>query len=68
MVDEDGDVFDSEGRRFYGPAVKASIIMILFDYVWFRTGYDHTLRTRIALHCRYCYDLVSNYLLALKAR
>jgi hypothetical protein len=68
MVDEDGDVFDSQGRRFHGPALKANNIMRLLDYMWFRTECDHTLRTRLALHCRDCFDLVSKYLLALKAR
>ena len=68
MVDEDGDVFDSQGRRFYGPALKTNNIMRLLDYTWFRTECDHTLRTRLALHCRDCFDLVSKYLLALKAR
>ena len=68
MVDEDGDVFDSQGRRFYGPALKANNIMRLLDYTWFRTECDHTLRTQLALHCRDCFDLVSKYLLALKAR
>ena len=38
------------------------------DYSWFRTECDHTLRTRLALHCRDSFDLVSKYLLALKAR
>ena len=68
MVDEDGDVFDSQGRRFHGPALKASNIMRLLDYAWFRTECDNTLRTRLALHCRDCFDLVSKCLLALKAR
>ena len=68
MVYEDGDVFDSQGRRFHGPALKANNIMRLLDYAWFRTECDHTLRTRLDLHCRDCFDLVSKYLLALKAR
>jgi hypothetical protein len=42
--------------------------MRLLDYAWFRTECDHTLRTRLALHCRDCFDLVSKYLLALKTR
>jgi len=68
MVDEDGDVFDSQGRRFHWPALKANNIMRLLDYTWFRRECDHTLRTRLDLHCRDCFDLVSKYLLALKAR
>ena len=42
--------------------------MRLLDYAWFRTECDHTLRTRLAHNCRDCFDLVSKYLLALKAR
>jgi hypothetical protein len=37
MVDEDGDVFDLQGRQFHGPALKTNNIMRLLDYVWFRT-------------------------------
>jgi hypothetical protein len=66
MVDEDGDVFDSQGRRFHGPALKANNIMRLLDYAWFRTECDHTLRTRLDLHCRDCFDLVSKYLVSSK--
>ena len=65
-TDEGQDVFDSQGRRFYGPALKASNVMRL--HAWFRAECDHTLRTRLPLHCRDCFDLVSKYLLALKAR
>ncbi len=67
-ADEGRDVFDSQGRRFYGPALKANNVMRLLDHAWFRAECDHTLRTRLALHCRDCFDLVSKYLLALKAR
>jgi hypothetical protein len=42
--------------------------MRLLDYVWFRIECDHTLRTRLALHCRDLFDLVSKYLLVLKAK
>ena len=67
-ADEDRDVFDSQGRRFYGPALKANNVMRLLKHTWFRAECDRTLRTRLALHCRDCFDLVSKYLLALKAR
>ena len=67
-ADEGRDVFDSQGRRFYGPALQANNVMRLLDHAWFRAECDHTLRTRLALHCRDCFDLVSKYLLALKAR
>ena len=44
--------------------------MRLLDFACFRTEGGHTLRTRLALHCRDCFDtrskLVSKYLLALK--
>ena len=61
-------IFDSQGRRFYGPALQANNVMRLLDHAWFRAECDHALRTRLALHCRDCFDLVSKYLLALKAR
>jgi len=61
-------IFDSQGRRFYGPALQANNVMRLLEHAWFRAECDHTLRTRLALHCRDCFDLVSKYLLALKAR
>jgi hypothetical protein len=67
-TDEGRDVFDSQGRRFYAPALKASNVMWLLKHAWFRAECDHTLRTRLPLHCRDCFDLVSKYLLALKAR
>ena len=67
-ADEGRDVFDSQGRRFYGPGLKANNVMRLLEHAWFRAECDHTLRTRLALHCRDCFDLVSKYLLALKAR
>ena len=67
-TDEGRDVFDSQGRRFYAPALKASNVMWLLKHAWFRAECDHTLRTRLSLHCRDCFDLVSKYLLALKAR
>jgi hypothetical protein len=51
---------------FHGPALKANNIMRLLDFACFRTEGGHTLRTRLALHCRDRFDLVSKYLLALK--
>ena len=51
-ADEGRDVFDSQGRRFYGPALKANNVMRLLKHTWFRAECDHTLRTRLALHCR----------------
>jgi hypothetical protein len=52
---------------FHGPALKANNIMRLLDFACFRTECGHTLRTRLALHCRDCFDLImSKYLLALK--
>jgi len=56
----------THARRFHGPALKANNIMRLLDFACFRTQCGHTLRTRLALHCRDCFDLVSKYLLALK--
>ena len=53
---------------FHGPALKANNITRLLDFACFQTECGHTLRTRLALHCRDCFDLVSKYLLALKAR
>jgi len=58
----------THARRFHGPALEANNIMRLLDFACFRTEGGHTLRTRLALHCRDCFDLVSKYLLALKAR
>jgi len=52
-------------RACAGP-FKANTIMRLLDFACFRTECGHTLRTRLALHCRDCFDLVSKYLLALK--
>ena len=56
----------THARRFHGPALKASNIMRLLDFVCFWTKCGHTLGTRLTLHCRDCFDLVSKYLLALK--
>ena len=53
-------------RRFHGPALKVNNIMRLLDFLCFRTKCGHTLRTRLTLHCRDCFDLVSKYLLDLK--
>ena len=46
-TDEGRDVFDSQGRRFYAPALKASNVMWLLKHAWFRAECDHTLRTRL---------------------
>ena len=64
----DPDAFDSQGRRFHRPALEATNIMRLLDFAWFRAECDHALRTRLDRHSRDCFDLVSKYLLALKAR
>ena len=64
----DRDAFDSQGRRFHRPALEATNIMRLLDFAWFRAECDHALRTRLDRHSRDCFDLVSKYLLALKAR
>ena len=48
-VNEGRDVFDSQGLRLYGPALKASNVMWLLDHAWFRAECDHTLRTRLSL-------------------
>ena len=50
------------------PALEATNIMRLLDFAWFRAECDHALRTRLDRHSRDCFDLVSKYLLALKAR
>ena len=42
-------------------------IMLVLDHAWLRTECDNMLRTRLALHCRDGFDVVSKYLLALKA-
>merc|ERR1712167_110122 len=58
----------ARGRPFHRPALEATNIMRLLDFAWFRAQCDHMLRTRLDLYCRDCFDLVSKYLLALKAR
>jgi hypothetical protein len=40
--------------------------MRLLDFTCFRTEGGHTLRTRLTLNCRDCFDLVSKYLLSFK--
>jgi len=62
------DVFDSQGRRFHGPALEGTNILRLVDLAWFREECDDTLRARLGHHDRDAFDLVSKYVLALKAR
>ena len=62
------DVFDSQGRRFHGPALEGTNILRLVDLAWFREECDYTLRARLGHHDRDAFDLVSKYVLALKAR
>ena len=47
-ADEGRDVFDSQGRRFYGPALQANNVMLSRPW-WFRAECDYALRTRLAL-------------------
>ena len=62
------DVFDSQGRRFHGPALEGTNILRLVDLAWFREECNDTLRARLGYHDRDAFDLVSKYVLALKAR
>ena len=62
------DIFDEHGRRFYRPALKANNLVALVDHAWFRKECAQTLMTRLGLHCRDAFDLVSKYILALKVR
>ena len=62
------DVFDSQGRRFHGPALEGTNILRLVDLAWFREECECTLRARLGHHDRDAFDLVSKYVLALKAR
>ena len=62
------DVFDSQGRRFHGPALEGTNILRLVELAWFREECDYTLRARLGHHDRDAFDLVSKYVLALKAR
>ena len=62
------DVFDSQGRRFHGPALEGTNILRLVDLAWFREECNDTLRARLGHHDRDAFDLVSKYVLALKAR
>ena len=62
------DIFDEHGRRFYRPALKANNLVALVDHAWFRKECAQTLMTRLGLHCRDAFDLVSKYILALKSR
>ena len=62
------DVFDSQGRRFHGPALEGTNILRLVDLAWFREECDDILRARLGHHDRDAFDLVFNlYALALKA-
>ena len=51
-ADEGRDVFDSQGRRFYGPALQANNVMLSRPW-WFRAECDYALRTRLALRRDY---------------
>ena len=62
------DVFDSQGRRFHGPALDGTNILRLVELAWFREECECTLRARLGHHDRDAFDLVSKYVLALKAR
>merc|ERR1719352_748913 len=54
------DVFDSQGRRFHGPALEGTNILRLVDLAWFREECDDTLRARLGHHDRDAFDLVSS--------
>ena len=59
------DVFDSQGRRFHGPALEGTNILRLVDLAWFREECNDTLRARLGYHDRDAFDLVSKYVLVL---
>ena len=61
-------IYDEYGRRFHRPTLAANNVVALVNEAWFREQCAQTLTTRLGLHGRDAFDLVSKYLLALKAR